>query len=43
MVRDARMFTISGGTAQVLRTQIAGRLLGKKLPQSRTGYVDVAD
>ncbi|MEM6680257.1 MAG: acyl-CoA dehydrogenase family protein, partial [Pseudomonadota bacterium] len=27
MVRDARMFTIGGGTAQVLRTQLAGRLL----------------
>lgn len=39
MVRDARMFTISGGTAQVLRTQIAGRLLGQKLPQTRDGYV----
>lgn len=39
MVRDARMFTISGGTAQVLRTQIASRLLGQKLPQTRDGYV----
>ncbi len=38
MVRDARMFTIGGGTAQVLRTMIAGRLLGWKLPQSRDGY-----
>ncbi|MBD5655018.1 MAG: acyl-CoA dehydrogenase family protein [Candidatus Eremiobacteraeota bacterium] len=38
MVRDARMFTISGGTAQVLRTQIAGRILGRKLPQTRDGY-----
>jgi alkylation response protein AidB-like acyl-CoA dehydrogenase len=38
MVRDARMFTIGGGTAQVLRTQIAGRLLGRKLPQTRDGY-----
>ena len=37
--RDARMFTISGGTGQVLRTQIASRLLGQKLPQTRDGYV----
>ena len=27
MVRDARMFTIGGGTAQILRNQLAGRLL----------------
>jgi alkylation response protein AidB-like acyl-CoA dehydrogenase len=39
MVRDARMFTISGGTAQVLRNQIAAHLLGRKLPQTRDGYV----
>lgn len=39
MVRDARMFTISGGTAQVLRTQIASRILGRKLPQTRDGYL----
>jgi 3-sulfinopropanoyl-CoA desulfinase len=38
MARDARMFTIGGGTAQVLRTQIAGRLLGRRLPQTRDGY-----
>ncbi|PWC27003.1 3-sulfinopropanoyl-CoA desulfinase [Teichococcus aestuarii] len=38
MVRDARMFTIGGGTAQVLRTQIAARLLDRKLPQTRDGY-----
>jgi alkylation response protein AidB-like acyl-CoA dehydrogenase len=35
MVRDARMFTISGGTAQILRTQVAGTLLGHKLSQRR--------
>jgi 3-sulfinopropanoyl-CoA desulfinase len=35
MVRDARMFTISGGTAQILRTQVAGTLLGAKLSQRR--------
>jgi 3-sulfinopropanoyl-CoA desulfinase len=39
MVRDARMFTIGGGTAQVLRTQVASALLGRKLPQTRDGYV----
>ncbi len=38
MARDARMFTIGGGTAQVLRTMIAGRLLGWKLPQTRDGF-----
>jgi hypothetical protein len=38
MVRDARMFTIGGGTAQVLRTQVASALLGMKLPQTRDGY-----
>jgi len=37
-VRDARMFTIGGGTAQILRTVIASRLLGRKLPQTRDGY-----
>ncbi|SOE06204.1 Acyl-CoA dehydrogenase [Variovorax sp. YR752] len=38
-VRDARMFTIAGGTAQILRTQVAASLLGMKLPQTRDGYV----
>jgi len=38
MVRDARMFTIGGGTAQILRTVIASQLLGRKLPQTRDGY-----
>ena len=38
MVRDARMFTIGGGTAQVLRTQVASDILGRKLPQTRDGY-----
>jgi 3-sulfinopropanoyl-CoA desulfinase len=42
MVRDARMFTIGGGTAQILRTVVASRLLGRKLPQSRDGYVRLA-
>ena len=35
MARDVRMFTIGGGTAQVLRTLVAGRMLGWKLPQGR--------
>jgi 3-sulfinopropanoyl-CoA desulfinase len=39
-VRDARMFTIAGGTAQILRTQVAGSLLGRKLPQTRAGYLE---
>lgn len=34
MVRDARMFTIGGGTAQVLRNQVAGAILGIKNSQS---------
>jgi alkylation response protein AidB-like acyl-CoA dehydrogenase len=38
MARDARMFTIGGGTAQILRTVVASRLLARKLPQSRDGY-----
>lgn len=41
MLRDARMFTIGGGTAQVLRTLIAARLLKRKLPQTRDGYLNL--
>jgi alkylation response protein AidB-like acyl-CoA dehydrogenase len=41
MVRDARMFTIGGGTAQILRTVVASRILGKKLPQRRDGYMNM--
>jgi hypothetical protein len=37
-VRDARMFPIAGGTAQILRTQVAGSILGMRTPQSRDGY-----
>jgi 3-sulfinopropanoyl-CoA desulfinase len=40
MARDARMFTIGGGTAQVLRTLVASRLLGWKLPQQRGAYLE---
>lgn len=42
MVRDARMFTIGGGTAQVLRTQVAGSILGMRTPQTRDGYARLA-
>ena len=42
MYRDVRMFTIGGGTAQVLRTQIAGHVLGMKTPQTRDGYLKLA-
>ncbi|MCO6418518.1 acyl-CoA dehydrogenase family protein [Siccirubricoccus sp. KC 17139] len=41
-VRDARMFAIAGGTAQVLRTQVAEQLLGRKLPQTRDGFLKLA-
>jgi len=40
MARDARMFTIGGGTAQILRTVVASRLLNRRLPQSRDGYLE---
>jgi alkylation response protein AidB-like acyl-CoA dehydrogenase len=39
MVRDSRMFTIGGGTAQMLRTQVASGVLELKLPQTRDGWV----
>lgn len=42
-VRDARMFTIGGGTAQVLRTLIASRILDRKLPQTRDGHLRLAE
>ena len=42
MVRDARMFTIGGGTAQILRTVVAGGLLERKLPQTRDGHLKLA-
>ena len=40
MYRDVRMFTIGGGTAQILRTVVASQLLQRKLPQTRDGYSD---
>jgi hypothetical protein len=43
MYRDARMFTIGGGTAQVLRNLVAGRILDRKLPQTRDGYLKLAE
>ena len=43
LTRDARMFTIAGGTAQILRTQVASAILGIKLPQTRDGYVKLYD
>ena len=42
MYRDARMFTIGGGTAQVLRNLVAGNILERKLPQTRDGYEQLA-
>jgi alkylation response protein AidB-like acyl-CoA dehydrogenase len=42
-VRDARMFPIAGGTAQILRTQVAGAILGIRTPQSRDGYLRLAE
>ncbi len=43
MYRDVRMFTIGGGTAQILRTQIAGKILGIKTPQTRNGYSQLVE
>ena len=39
MYRDVRMFTIGGGTAQILRTVLASRVLDMKLPQHRGGHL----
>lgn len=36
MVRDARMFTIGGGTTQILRNMVASGILDRKLPQTRS-------
>ncbi len=38
MYRDARMFTIGGGTAQVLKNLIASKILDRRFPQTRDGY-----
>ena len=42
-VRDARMFPIAGGTAQILRTQVAGAILGIRTPQSRDGHLKAGE
>lgn len=42
MYRDVRMFTIGGGTAQILRTVVASRILDMKLPQTRDGFTKLA-
>ncbi len=39
MYRDVRMFTIGGGTAQILRTVVASRILDMKLPQGRGAFL----
>ena len=39
--RDGRMFSIGGGTAQILRTVVASRILNTKLPQTRDGYMNL--
>lgn len=39
MARDARMFTIGGGTTQILRNMVAAGILDRKLPQTRDGYL----
>ena len=41
MVRDARMFTIGGGTAQILRPVVASRILETTRPQTRDGYMNL--
>jgi alkylation response protein AidB-like acyl-CoA dehydrogenase len=43
IARDARMFTIGGGTAQMLRNQVAGSVLKMKTPQTRFGYSELQD
>ncbi|MEQ8504202.1 MAG: 3-sulfinopropanoyl-CoA desulfinase [Rhodospirillales bacterium] len=43
MYRDARMFTIGGGTAQVLRNMVASKILDRKLPQTRDGFTKLAE
>ncbi len=43
MYRDARMFTIGGGTAQVLRNLVATQILERKLPQTRDGFTKLQE
>jgi 3-sulfinopropanoyl-CoA desulfinase len=42
MVRDGRMFAIAGGTAQILRTIVASKILDRRLPQTRDGHLKLA-
>jgi hypothetical protein len=37
------MFTIGGGTAQLLRNLVATRILNRKFPQRRNGYAGWED
>ncbi|MCP3853909.1 MAG: acyl-CoA dehydrogenase [Actinomycetia bacterium] len=39
MYRDVRMFTIGGGTAQILRSVVASRILDMRVPQTRGGWL----
>jgi alkylation response protein AidB-like acyl-CoA dehydrogenase len=39
---EMAILTIGGGTAQILRTVIASRILERKLPQVRDGYSKLA-
>jgi 3-sulfinopropanoyl-CoA desulfinase len=39
MYRDVRMFTIGGGTAGILRTVVASRIMDMRLPQGRGGFI----
>ena len=43
LTRDARMFAIAGGTAQILRTQMAGAILGIQTSQKRHGCANLRD
>lgn len=43
MYRDVRMFTIGGGTPQILKTIVASQILGIKTPQTRDGYSKFAE
>jgi len=43
MERYLRMFAIAGGTAQVLRTQVAEQIMGRKLPQTRDGFLRIME
>ena len=42
MARDARMFTIGGGTKEVLKNLIAAKTSTCPLPQTRQGWTEQA-